>query len=303
MIRLEGLTKVFSKHQGPAIDSVSFDVNDGEIVGFVGLNGAGKTTTIRAAVGVSLPTAGRVEVDGHDIVHDKAEASRGIGWVPELPNFEPNMKAESLMNYFAGYYGIKGPERDRRTHELLKAVSLYEVRGRKFRNFSQGMKKRFSLATSMLSDPKNFMLDEVLNGLDPEGIHFFRELMFGFRKQGKAVLLSSHILAEVQTIADRVVILHKGKLIKTVRASDLSGLGTPSIRLTVRNLDPRALEYIKSYGEVRTEGKAVILSGTSADPAELNAGLVKMGYAVSELAPQNVKLEDYFLDLVSNGEK
>ena len=106
MFEIKAATKVFSAKQGPAISAVSFDVRNGEIVGFVGLNGAGKTTTIRIAVGVSLPTSGTVVIDGHDITREKPEASKSIGWVPELPNFEPNAKAWSMMRYLAGFYNI-----------------------------------------------------------------------------------------------------------------------------------------------------------------------------------------------------
>ncbi len=167
--RVENLTKVYSMKQAPAVDSVSFEVANGEIVGFVGLNGAGKTTTIRVAAGIALPTSGTVKVNGHDVVEQKVNASRQLGWVPELPNFESNAKAGSLMHYFAGFYGIGAREADTKTAELLKLVGLAGFETRKLRSYSQGMKKRFSLAASMLSDPPNYLFDEVLNGLDLKG--------------------------------------------------------------------------------------------------------------------------------------
>src|SRR6266496_1452329 len=228
LIEVKQATKVFSSRHGPAINSVSFDVKNGEVVGFVGLNGAGKTTTIRIAVGVSLPTSGTVLIDGHDITNEKAEASKSIGWVPEIPNFEPNAKALTLMRYLAGFYGIDRTEARNRSKDLLASVGLSGF---------ENLKKRFSLAVSLLSDPPTFLFDEVLNGLDPEGIHFFRELMRGQKRVNKAILLSSHILTEIENIADRIVFIHRGRIVKTVTREELGAYeGTRGIlRIILQN--------------------------------------------------------------------
>lgn len=297
MIKIDGLTKVFSKKAGPAIDSVSFDVSDGEIVGFVGLNGAGKTTTIRVASGVSIPTSGNVSVDGNDIVTQKVEASRRIGWVPELPNFEPNASAMSLMKYFAGFYDIPASEVESRSKELLKSVGLEGNEEKKLRAFSQGMKKRFSLAASQLGNPKNYLFDEVLNGLDPEGIRYFRNLILDLRTQGAAVLLSSHILVEVESLADRVVVIHRGKIIKTITRSELEKVGGNVVRVVISNMNDDALAYLKTLGSVTVDGDAVYLSG-AVDPTKLNSELVARGFKVAELGLRKEGLEEYFLNLI-----
>lgn len=301
MITIQSLTKAYTKRGSPAVDSLSFEVNDGEIVGFVGLNGAGKTTTIRVAVGLSFPTSGTVSIDGHDIVQQKADASNLLGWVPEFPNFEPNARAHSLMQYFAGFYGIGSESASTKSEKLLEQVGLAGAKRKKLREYSQGMKKRFALAASMLNDPKNFLFDEVLNGLDPEGIRFFRQLMLDFRKQGKAVLLSSHILTEVENIADRVVIIHRGRLVKIIRSSELAAVGGVTIRIIAKDIDERGLEYVRGIGEVRTEGEAILLSSPREEPAKINAELIKMGYSVTEFTLQKQALEDYFLKLVGEG--
>ncbi len=297
MIKIDGLTKVFSRKAGPAIDSVSFDVGDGEIVGFVGLNGAGKTTTIRVAAGVSIPSSGTVTVDGHDIVSQKVEASKRIGWVPELPNFEPNASATSLMRYFAGFYDIPGSEVEPRSIELLKSVGLAGFEDKKLRTYSQGMKKRFSLAASQLSSPKNYLFDEVLNGLDPEGIRYFRRLMLELKSQGAAVLLSSHILVEVESLADRVIIIHRGKVIKTISRGELEKVGGTVVKVVIPNLNEDALAYLRSLGEVKVDGSAVYVSGAM-DTSKLNSDLVAKGLQVAELAVQKEGLEEYFLSLI-----
>jgi len=297
MIEIQKATKVFSKSGKPAADDVSFTVANGEIVGFVGLNGAGKSTTIRMAAGVSLPTSGRVFVDGHDVVTDKVEACKRLGWVPELPNFEPNSKAISLMEYFAGFYDVPSAETHTRCMGLLKSVGLEGEEQKKLRAYSQGMKKRFSLAASMLGSPKNYLFDEVLNGLDPEGIRYFRRLMTDLRSEGAAVLLSSHILVEIESIADRVVFIHRGKVIKTISRSDLAGAGSPTVRLVLRNADERALSYLKSLGETKVEGDAVLVR-SGMDTGKLNSELSKMGYEVAEISSQKEGLEEYFLNLI-----
>lgn len=302
MIRVEKLSKSYGRRQSLAIADVDFEVNDGEIVGFVGLNGAGKTTTIRVAVGVALPTKGTVQIDGKDIVSSKAEASRGIGWVPEIPNFEPNAKALSLMKYFCGFYDIKSSIAASRSRELLASVGLEGAEGKRFSAYSQGMKKRFSLAVSLIPNPQNYLFDEILNGLDPAGIQYFRNTVLQLRKEGHAILLSSHILAEVQAMADRVVFIHRGRVIKVATMAEVSSPGTSVIAITFENLDDRALEYLKNLGEVSVEGQTVRLSAPRSEASEINVELAKRGYKVSQLVQEKAGLEESFFRLINEAE-
>ena len=305
MFEIKAATKVFSAKQGPAISAVSFDVRNGEIVGFVGLNGAGKTTTIRIAVGVSLPTSGTVVIDGHDITREKPEASKSIGWVPELPNFEPNAKAWSMMRYLAGFYNIDREEARRKSKDLLASVGLSGFENRKIRTYSQGMKKRFSLAVSLLSDPQNFLFDEVLNGLDPEGIHFFRELMRGQKRMNKAILLSSHILTEIENVADRIVFIHRGRVIKIVTRDELAAYEGEKgvLRIILQNITDDAVSYLKSLGGTAlVQGNEVILSDFRGDSSQVNSELVKKGIPVREIKFEKTGLEQYFFDLIGKAD-
>jgi ABC-2 type transport system ATP-binding protein len=302
MLSFEQVTKIYSKKIGPAIKDVSFDVRDGEVVGFVGLNGAGKTTTIRIAAGVVFPTAGRVSVDGFDIVKQKVEASKRIGWVPELPNFEQNAKALDLMLYYAGYYGIPNDKAKELSLKLLKETGLEGVERRKASSYSQGMKKRFVLAASMLSDPQNFLFDEILNGLDPEGIHYFRNLILKLRDQKKAVLLSSHILSEVQELSDRVVFIHKGRIMKIMTKEELSGLEGGVLVLKLNVVDDRVLDYLRTIGSLKVENDRVAISGFKGDPSLVNQEVMRMGYAVKELSYHTPSLEEYFLKLIGEAQ-
>jgi ABC-2 type transport system ATP-binding protein len=304
MISIVGLTKYFGRNQsngGPAIDSVSFDVKDGEIVGFVGLNGAGKTTTIRISTGVALPSSGSVSIDGHDIVQEKAQASKNLGWVPEFPNYEQNAKAKSLMMYFAGFRGIDRSEAEVKANELFQRVGLQGFEKKKLRTYSQGMKKRYSLALALLASPKNYFFDEILNGLDPQGIHYMRLLMVDLKKRGSAVLLSSHILSEIETISDRIVFIHKGKIIKIVTREELATVeaGGAVLKIVIQNLNEGALIYLRTRGNVSLgEQNTVWLSSFSADPTEISTELIRQGYLIREFSIQKSNLEDYFFKLV-----
>jgi ABC-2 type transport system ATP-binding protein len=300
MLKIDGLTKNYTRRGNPAIDDVSFEVNDGEIVGFVGLNGAGKTTTIRIGSGVTLPSSGTVLIDGCDIVRQKPEASKYIGWVPEFPNFEQNAKAQDLMTYFAGYHGISRDEALKRTQDLFQRVSLSGSEKKKLRTYSQGMKKRFSLAAALLPDPKNFLFDEILNGLDPEGIRFIRSLMVDLKKRGKAVLLSSHILTEIENISDRVVFIDKGKIVKIASREELSQIESDGgiLKMVIQNMNDSALIYLRTLGEVRLDGNTVLLSGFTVDPTQISTELIRRGFLIREFSLEKSSLEEYFFKLV-----
>ncbi|MEM0260593.1 MAG: ABC transporter ATP-binding protein [Sulfolobales archaeon] len=241
MISIENVSKSFGGFK--ALDRVSFNVRNGEIVGFVGLNGAGKTTTIRIAAGVLPPDSGDVIVDGYSVTKDKKKVSERIGWIPEIPLFERDFKALDYFIYIAGFHGYSRSEALRLGRELMSRFGLEDAMNRKIGQYSQGMRKRFALALSMISNPPNFLFDEVLNGLDPQGIVFFRQLAQEFKKEGKAVLFSSHILSEVEGIADRVVFIHRGRII-----ADMS---IDEIRSRVGSREHGALEefFFKLIGE------------------------------------------------------
>ncbi len=275
-------------------------VGRSEILGLVGLNGAGKTTAIRVAAGVIYPSRGTVSVAGFDIVKEKAEASRHLGWVAEFPTLEPMDRAIDQLRYYAGFRGLSGREATRHCRELLDLVGLEEAKRKRFRTFSQGMKKRLALAVAMVGDPEVLLLDEVLNGLDPEGISLMRKLLLQWRKEGKSVLLSTHLLSEVQQLADRVAIVHRGRLIRLMTQREVSGLDSQVLRITVRNLDEAAMAYLATRGTPMREGTTVWLAEPSAEADEINAELTRRGYRVRELALEPPHLEDVFFDLIEN---
>ncbi|MEM1627105.1 MAG: ABC transporter ATP-binding protein [Sulfolobaceae archaeon] len=297
MIKVRELTKVYN-NKVIAIDNVTFDVNNGEIVGFIGLNGAGKTTTIKIIAGVLLPTRGTVEVDGFDVVKEKVQASKRIGWVPEIPNFDPEAKAIDYLLYIAGFYGLKGDEARKVAKELLVEVGLEGSENKKLKQYSQGMKKRFALAASMISNPDNFLFDEVLNGLDAEGIAFFRKKAQELKSNGKAILFSSHILSEVEGLADKVVIIHKGRIRRVLSRDEIASSGKLIVKLVVDNSDGKLIEFLKNYGEVELQGKYILIRDVKIDPTEISSQLVKMNYRIREFTYEKESLERLFFEII-----
>ncbi len=295
MLQILHLTKRFGNFK--ALDDETFEVRDGEITGFVGLNGAGKTTTMRIASGVMYPDSGDVLVDGHSILREKKKASEGLAWVPELPIFELDMKAIDYFVYIAGYLGYSISEARRLGMEALERVGLKGFENRKIANYSQGMKRRFALAVSTISNPKNYLFDEVLNGLDAQGISYFRNLALELRKEGKAVLFSSHILSEVESLADRVVFIHKGRIVRDMTIDEVRKFATPSLLVKVDRDDKEVLDVLSRYGEVKKLGDTLVVRGFSGDPSEVNSTLSRV-CKVYEIRVEYSSLEEVFFKIV-----
>jgi ABC-2 type transport system ATP-binding protein len=296
MIHVRGLSKVYHRGDPPAIDSIDMDIHDSEIVGFVGLNGAGKTTAIRSMIGVILPTSGTVSIDGSDIVKEKAAASMNVGWVPETPVYNHDASALTLLKYFAGFFGISPEIAERRAMELLERLSLSKQADRRVMNYSQGMKKRFAIAAAMIHEPNNYLFDETLNGIDAEGVELFRTIIRDLRKDGKAVLLSSHILSEIEDSADRVIIIDHGKIIDSISIENLRNKATTRVEFTVSNIDGNITVALRKYGEVEIKGSTILVRGRDIQASAINDDLVKLGYKVNAIRSET--LENYFLNLV-----
>ncbi|MDP8011812.1 MAG: ABC transporter ATP-binding protein [Thermoplasmata archaeon] len=303
MIEINNVTKIYSKNNPPAVNSLTLKINDGEILGLVGLNGAGKTTTIRMIAGILLPTSGKISVDGFDVVREKVKASNNVGWIPELPNFEPNAKPLQLMRYFAGFYK-NNDEMEKKIRDLLDMVGLSNDLNKKLREYSQGMKKRFAIAESLINDPKNVLFDETLNGLDPEGVKFVRNLILELKLRERSILLSSHILTEIENLADRVAIISHGKLIKTLTKSELKNLGKMKIYIEIINLNDfreNVEKILKKYGTIeKTDGQLILTDLNVQDNEIPNIldDLISNKIKVRKFEPVGESLEEYFFKLI-----
>ena len=232
VITIEGLSKRFG--EVVAVDGLSFEVDQGTVTGFLGPNGAGKTTTLRMLLGLVTPTAGSARIQGRPY-RELAAPLGHVGAVLESSGFHPGRTARNHLRVVATAAGL-----DRgRADQVLGQVGLEHAADRRVGGFSLGMRQRLALATALLGDPEVLVLDEPANGLDPEGIHWLRGFLRHLADQGRTVLVSSHVLAEVAQTVDGVVIIDRGQLAATARLEELSDRGE-SLEQTYLELTARA---------------------------------------------------------------
>ena len=226
------------KHYGDkyAVNNISFTVGDREIVGFLGPNGAGKSTTMNILTGYLSATDGKVEIDGHDILEDTMAAKKSIGYLPEIPPVYPDMTVKEYLDFV---YDLKGCKLNRRTHieEVVNVTKIADVYNRVIKNLSRGYKQRVGIAQALIGNPKVIILDEPTIGLDPKQIVEVRNLI---RTLGRdhTVILSTHILSEVQAVCDRLIIINKGKIVADKPTEEISQAVMTKCRLEAKICGP-----------------------------------------------------------------
>ncbi|HLT30966.1 MAG TPA: ATP-binding cassette domain-containing protein [Myxococcaceae bacterium] len=211
MIDIRGLRKTFGKVV--AVDEVSFSAPDASITGLLGPNGAGKTTTLRMLYTLLEPDSGTALVDGVNPSVDPQEVRRRIGVLPDAKGLYPRLTPREHIHYWGGLHGMSGEAIERRCEELLEMLDLRKHADRRCEGFSQGERMKVAIARAVVHDPKNVLLDEPSNGLDVMSTRALRELIRGFREQGRCVLFSSHIMQEVAALCDRIVVIAKGRVV------------------------------------------------------------------------------------------
>lgn len=209
MIRTENLTKEYDGFK--AVDNLNLDVKEGEIYGFLGPNGAGKTTTILMLLGILRPTRGRIYLLEEELTKNFLSLKRRIGVVSEKQYLYKEMTAGEYLDFFADLYGVK--DKKKKIDQLLKSVSLLQVKNRKLGAFSRGMQQKLGFARALLPDPELLLLDEPVSGLDPTGIKQIRNLIEKENKKGRTIFISSHLLSEVEKLCREVAIINEGKLL------------------------------------------------------------------------------------------
>jgi len=218
VLQVEGLTKTIRGRT--LVDHISFEIGRGEVFGLLGPNGAGKTTTIRMLVGLAKPSEGRIRIGGHDVASERSKAMRHVGTIVENPELYPYLSGLENLRQFAR---LSGGVSESRIQDVIRLVGLEERIGDKVRRYSLGMRQRLGVAQALLHEPTLLILDEPTNGLDPSGIREFRELLRSLATQGTSVLISSHLLAEIELVCDRIGVIQKGKWITTATVADLQG--------------------------------------------------------------------------------
>ena len=296
MIEVQGLTKRFGKTV--AVDDLSFRVRPGAVTGFLGPNGAGKTTTLRILLGLVHPTAGTATIAGRRYADLDAPLHR-VGAAVEAAGFHPGRSGRDHLRGVALAARISST----RVDEVLADVDLVAQARRRVRTYSLGMRQRLLLAQALLGDPEVLLLDEPANGLDPAGMRWLRDLLRRFAEDGRTVLVSSHVLAEVEQVADEVVILHRGRFVTHAPVDAVVAGAAREVR--VRSPDAARLrDTLAAEGIELTmggDGTLRVLGTTAARVGELAA---EHGIVLHELVGARATLEDVFLELTAGaGEK
>ena len=288
LVEVSGLTKRYGDTL--AVDGVDLTVLPGEVYGFLGPNGAGKTTTLRILTGLIAPTSGDVRVLGGK--PGQAEVLGRTGSMIESPAFYPYLSGLDNLRLLAEYAGVAR----RRIDEVLELVDLADRAKDRFSTYSLGMKQRLGVAAALLKDPELVILDEPTNGLDPAGMRDMRRLIRELGTGGRTVLLSSHLLGEVQQICDRVGIINSGRMVAEHNVNELRG----EQELVVR-ADPKeqAQAILTRFGTVHQYDDTLRVAVDSSRAAEVNSVLVGAGIAVSELHMTERALEDIFFELTT----
>ena len=289
IVSTQRLTKTFGPRT--AVDAVDLTVRRGEVYGFLGPNGAGKTTTLRMLLGLVRPTSGRATV--HGLRPGDPVAVARTGSLVEGPGFYPYLSGRENLRVLARYRGLDHREVDR----VLDRVDLAERSSDRFKTYSLGMKQRLGVAAALLGEPDLLVLDEPTNGLDPAGMADMRALLVDVAAGGQTVLLSSHLLAEVQEICDRVGIIAGGRLLVESTVAELRG--ATEIRLVADPIDRALAVAMEVAGDdaVEVDGSVLLVSGPAAQAPELARALVGAGIDIAELTPVERSLEDVFFDL------
>src|SRR6476660_9484271 len=245
VVAVRGLTKVFKDFWGRpkarAVDQVDFEVRRGEVFGLLGPNGSGKSTTIKMLLGLLYPTKGHIEVFGHSPRH-VATKSR-IGYLPEESYLYRYLDSKETLDFFGNLFDLPGNERQKRSEQLIEMVGLAQTRTRAVGEFSKGMQRRIGLAQALINDPDLVILDEPTAGLDPIGCREVKDLIVALARRGKTVILSSHLLSDVEDVCDRVAILYGGRVQAMGTLKDL--LATPdAIQITTPALPRETMERV-----------------------------------------------------------
>jgi len=299
-IETKGLTKVFDGLT--AVDHLDLRVDSGEIFGFLGPNGAGKTTTIKMMLGLTTPTAGRVRFDGLDIAKHGPEIKARVGYLPEKVAFYPNLTAAQTLAFFAELRGADPAT----CPSLLEGVGLAAFADARVGTFSRGMVQLLGVAQALLGTPQVLILDEPTAGLDPRWTRTVKDRILAASESGTTVFFSSHLLGEVQEIADRVAILNRGKLVAEDTVEALSRQVSPEPRMRLRlKEDPQkgaeAVRDMPGVSEVEVEEGELLVRCSEEAKAKVVQRLAERGLEVVGLRTEESSLEEAFLALTEEG--
>ncbi len=285
------------------IDNISFNVEEGDVFGFLGPNGSGKTTTIRMLVNLIYPNEGTIKINGYDLKSDFYKAIEKVGAIVETPRFYPYMSGRKNLQLMANLINNmpKG-----RVDEVLEIVGLSSRAKDKVKTYSLGMKQRLGIANALLNNPMLVILDEPTNGLDPQGMKEIRDLVCELAsKKNITFFISTHLLHEVEQICNKVAILHHGKIVSQGRVDDLLNVNYEVVEICTSSVEKtlsaiKNLDYVKGAEKSKKGVMAQIEIGYS---VELNRHLIVNDIDVEYLIPHSKSLESFFIDITAGGER
>jgi ABC-2 type transport system ATP-binding protein len=290
MIQLTGVTKRYGSTV--AVDDLSFEVRPGQVTGFLGPNGAGKSTTMRMIIGLDALTAGRITIDGRHY-RDLRFPLHHIGALLEARAIHPGRTARNHLRWLADSNGINR----RRLDEVLDLVGLTEVADRRSGEYSLGMGQRLGIAAALLGDPDALLLDEPVNGLDPEGIQWIRQLLRSLAAEGRTILVSSHLMSEMALTADRLIVVGRGRLIAEGSVDEVVGRAAHG-HVRVDAEDPERLRCLLTERGASVSiqpDHVLVVAGMDARNVGILAGTA--GITLYELSTRSASLEDAFMEL------
>jgi len=300
MIKTDNLTKTYGGVR--AVDALSLDVGKGEVFGFLGPNGSGKTTTIGMLVGLIEPTAGKCFVNGVDVTRNPLEAKKITGYLPDGIGFYPGLTARQNLKYFSRFYGMSDSAAEARIKDLLEYVGLGGVE-KPTEGYSRGMRQRLGLAQALLNDPEVIFMDEPTNGLDPQGVITFRNIIKDLAGKGKTVFFSSHVLEEVHQVSTTIGVISKGKIIARGTTDDVRRKMQKDDLTTIVIRVNGTMPHLTLSGIVGAEynnGSAVVKAKTDIRD-QISDELFRQNIRVRELRVQERSLEEVFLETVYGG--
>lgn len=310
MISVSNLSKNYGNVK--AVDSISFDLKDGEVVGFLGANGAGKTTTLKMITGYLVPSNGDIKVNGLDIVDNTSEIQEMIGYLPELNPLYTEMRVYDYLEFLGSIRNIKGPDFKQALSRVVDKCGLSGVVHKIIADCSKGYKQRIGLAAAMIHDPKILILDEPVTGLDPNQIVEIRSLIKSLGKE-KLVFMSSHILQEIQATVDKIIIIDKGKIVANGTNEELMSdfMGNVSLEMEVMKATKKSAQELQAkipsvkFISMKKSGgvqKVNFEYPKDKDPREdIFKYAVKSKWVILKMMPQTTNLEDIFRNLTSSG--
>ena len=283
-----------------AVGGISFNVKQGESVGFIGANGAGKTTTIKVLMGFLFPQGGEVRVFGEKA--GTVASRKRMGYLPEVALYYPFMKARELLELYGGLHGLSRRQLKTKIPAILEKIGLKGKSEVLLKNFSKGMQQRLGIAQAIIADPELLIFDELSSGLDPMGRYDLRQVLLDLKKRGHSIFFSSHELSEVEFLCDRVIMIHRGKIVTEAPVKDLM---KPLNLFEIEFQIPDGAEMpgaVKKYDPAKQNGSWKVLINDVEGYSEAVSALAEINAVIINTSSKTRSLEEYFIDLVENRE-